>query len=95
MAGLAGRAVAELGTSLLALLGVGQHLGGTLLAKDLLARVGTHKADKVVDGGLVRADGVEQRVCGGICVVALGDSVLPGLRGALGVCRGRRIGVTV
>jgi hypothetical protein len=31
---------------------VGQHLGGTFLAKDLLARVGAHKADKVIDGGL-------------------------------------------
>lgn len=47
VAGPAGSTVAELGSGLLALLGVGQHLGGTILAKDLLARVGAHKADKV------------------------------------------------
>ena len=54
--------------------------------------VGTHKADKVVDGGLVRANGVEQRVCGGVSVVALGDGVPPGLCGTLGLRRGRRRG---
>lgn len=83
MAGPAGCAVAELGAGRLALLCVGEHLGGTLLTKDLLSRVGSRKSNQVVDGGLVCTDGVEQPVCGGVGVVAPGNGVLPGLAALL------------
>ena len=88
MAGPTGCAVAKLGAGLLALLGVREHLCRTLLAKDLLASIRACEADKVIDCGLVSTYGVKQGVCGGVCVIALSNSVLPGLSGVLGFCRG-------
>jgi hypothetical protein len=40
----------------------------------------------------VRANGVEQRACSGVGVIALGNGILPCLRGTLGLFRSRRSG---
>lgn len=84
MAGPTGCAVAKLSAGLLALLGVREHLCRALLAKDLLASIRTCEADKVIDCGLVSADGVEQGVRGDVCVITVGNSVLPCLGSILG-----------
>lgn len=87
MAWPTGCAVAKLGVGFLALLGVREHLCRALLAKDLLASIRACEADKVIDRGLVSTYGVKQGVCGDVCVITLGNSVLPCLGSILGFRR--------
>lgn len=77
MARPAGRTVAEHSARLLALLGVGYHRVHPFLTEYLLPYLRACERNKVVNGGLVLADGIQEGIGGLIRIIAVRDGALP------------------